>query len=81
MFFDWKLQLEKVKVTRNLKNDTKLYQRIRIPCKNDQGYCNLTTRTQATIVWFPEETCTIFRIAKIHARMNKFHQKYFIESI
>ena len=38
-------------------------------------------RTQATIVWFPEDTCTTFQVAKIHARMKKFHQTYFIESI
>ena len=36
---------------------------------------------QAIIVWFPEETCTIFQVAKIHARMIKFQQNYFIESI
>ena len=46
-----------------------------------QGYCDPTTRTQATIVWFPEDTCTTFQVAKIHARMIKFHEKYSIESI
>ena len=80
MFFDWKIQLEKVQLTRDLKDDTVLYQGIRLPCTNDQGYCDPTTRTQATIVWFPEETCRIFQTAKIHARMVKFHKKYFIES-
>ena len=29
---------------------------------------------------FPEETCTVFQVAKIHARMIKFHQKNYIES-
>ena len=58
-----------------------IYQRIRLPCKNDQGYCDPTTRTQATIVWFPEDTCTTFQVAKIHARMIKFQEKYFKESI
>ena len=58
-----------------------IYQGIRLPCKNDQGYCDPTTRTQATIVWFPEDTCTTFQVAKIHARMIKFHKKCFIESI
>ena len=81
MFFDWKIQLEKVQLTCELKDDTILYQGIRLLCKNYQGYCDHTTRTQATIVWFPEETCTIFQVAKIHARTIKFHQKYFIESM
>ena len=81
MFFDWKIQLEKVQLTRDLKDDTILYQGIKLPCKSDQGYCDPTTRPQATIVWFAEETCTVFQVAKIHARMIKFHQKIFIESI
>ena len=81
MLVDWKIQLEKVQLTRDLKGDTKIYQGIRLPCKNDQVYCDPTTRTQATIVWFPEDTCTTFQLRKIHARMIKFHQKYFVESI
>ena len=81
MFFDWKIQLEKVQLTRKLKNDTSLYQCIRLSCKIDQGYCDPPTRTKATIIWFPEETCTVFQAARIHARLIKLHQKYFIESI
>ena len=80
-FFGWKIQPEKIQLTRDLTDNTMIYQGIRLPCKNDQGYCDPTTRTQATIVWFPEDTCTTFQVAKIHARMIKFHEKYFIESI
>ena len=60
MFFDWKIQL-----TQDLSNDCIIYQGIRLPCKNDQGYGDPTTRTHATIVWFPEDTCTTFQVAKI----------------
>ena len=81
MFFSWKKQLEKIQLTRDLTDKTIIYQGIRLPCKNDQGYCDPTTRTQSTIVWFPEDTYTTFEVAKIHARMIKFHEKYFIESI
>ena len=80
MFFDWKIQLEKMQLTRDLSDNTRIYQGNRLPCKNDQGYCDPTTRTQATIVWFPEDTCTTFQVAKIHARMIKFHENYFMES-
>ena len=80
MFFDWKIHFEKVQLTRNLKDFTIVFQGIRLSCKNDQGYCDPTTRTQETIVWFPEGTCTTFQVAKIHARMMKFHRKNFIES-
>ena len=75
------IQLEKIQLTRDLKYNTIICQGTRLPCKNDQGYCDPTTRTQATIVWFPGDTCTTFQVAKIHARMIKFHQKHFIESI
>ena len=78
MFFDWKIPLEKVQLTLNLKYDTIIYQGVILPCKNDRGYCDPTTRTQATIVWFPEDTCTTFQVAKIHARMKKFHKNFFL---
>ena len=39
MFFDWKIQLEKIQLTRDLSDNTMIYQGIRLPCKNDQGYC------------------------------------------
>ena len=81
MFFDWKIQLEEVQITRNLKDDAKMYQEIRLPCKNDQGYCDTTTRTQGKIVWFPEDTCTTFQVARLHVRMIKLHREYFIETI
>ena len=80
-FFDRKIPLEKVQLTRDSKDDTIIYQGIRLPCKNDQGYCNPTARTQTTFVWFPEDSCTTFQRAKIHARIIKIHQKFFIESI
>ena len=81
MLSDWKIQLKKVQLTRDLKDYTIFYQGIRLPCKIDQDFRDLFTRIQATLVWFPENTCTLFPFAKIHARMINFHQKYFIESI
>ena len=84
MFFDWKIQFEKVQLTQVLKNDTIIYQynlQDSLVKTTDQGYCDPTTRTQATIVCFPEDTCTTFQVAKRHARMIKFHQKHFNEPI
>ena len=71
LFFDWKIQLEKLQLTRDLKDDTILYQGIRLPCKNDQGFLRS----------YNTNTSNHFQVAMIHARMVKFHQKYFIESI
>ena len=75
MFFDWKIQLEKLQLTRDLSDNTMIYPGIRLPCKNDQGYCDPTTRTQATIVWFPEDTCTTFQVAKIHDSNKSIHHE------
>ena len=74
MFFDWKIQLGKVQLSRDLNDDTTIYQGKILPCDNNQGYCDPTTQTQATIVWFPEDICTTFQVAKIHARMIKFYK-------
>ena len=41
MFFDWEIQLEKIQLTRDLSDNTMIYQGIRLPCKNDQGYVTL----------------------------------------
>ena len=77
MFFDWKIQLEKIQLTRDLSDNTMIYQGIRLPCKNDQGYCDPTTRTQATIVWFPEDTCTTFSSSKNTRSYDKISRKIF----
>ena len=81
MLFDWKIQLEKVQLTRDLKDDTIFYQIVPLSCKIDRSFCVPTIRSQATIVWFPEDTCTRFQVARIHARRIKVHQKSFSESI
>ena len=70
MFLIGNSNWKKKQSTRDLKDDIKKYQGLRLPCKNDQGYYDPTTRTQATIVWFPEDTCTTFQLAKIHARIH-----------
>ena len=57
MFFDWKIQLEKVQLARDLKDDAIIYQGIRLPCKSDQRYCQPTTPKQAKIVYIPKNTC------------------------
>ena len=72
MFLDWKIQLEYTQLTRNLKDDTIKCQGTKLPCKKDQGLCNLTTRTQATIVWFPEDTCTTFQDFKLQQFTQEF---------
>ena len=76
--FGWKIQ---VPVIRHLKDDTKFYQGFCLLCKKDQGYCDPTTRTQATIVCLPEDQFTTFQVAKIAARNILFHKNGFIASI
>ena len=71
MFFVRKTQLEKVQITRDLKNDTILYQVICLIWKKNQGFCDPTLRTRATLVWFSEDTCTPFQVAKTQAKLIK----------
>ena len=54
MFFDWKIQLEKIQLTRDLSDNTMIYQGIRLPCKNDQGYCDPTTRHKQQLFGSPK---------------------------
>ena len=37
MFFNWKIQLQKIQLTQDLKDNTIIYQGIRLPCKNDKA--------------------------------------------
>ena len=59
MFSDSKNQLENVQLKRDLTDDSILYQGFRLSSKNDQGYWDPTTRTQATTIWFPDFISTI----------------------
>ena len=77
MFFDWKIQLEKIQLTRDLSDNTMIYQGIRLPCKNDQGYCDPTTRTQATFVWFPRRYMYNISSSKNTRSYDKISRKIF----
>ena len=95
MFFDWKIQLEKIQLTRGLTDYTMIYQGIRLPCKNDQGYCDATTRTQAiffdyegNILWF--YTCTkkvsplyVFEDKRCYKRIPIFYKNkvHFVDTL
>ena len=68
-------------LTCDLKDDTILYQRIHLPWKKDQGDCEPTSRNQATIACFPDDTFTTFQLAKNHARLISFHKIDYKESV
>ena len=68
MFFDWKIQLEKVQVTRDLKNDTILYQGIRLTCKMTKDITILQLAHKQPLYGF----------LKKHAQFSKL-QKYTLE--
>ena len=66
----------KIQLTRDSKDDTILNQGKRLTWKNDQGYCNPTTRTRAT-TRVPE----FISLKSTQEWLNFFHQQFFIESI
>ena len=61
MFFDLKIQLEKVQLTRDLKDDTILYQGIRLLCKHDQGYAILQHEHKQQLYGFPKKPAQFFK--------------------
>ena len=61
MFFDWKIQLEKVQLTRDLSDNTKIYQGNRVSCKNEKVIVTLQQGPKQQLFGFP----------KIHAQHSK----------
>ena len=54
MFFDWKIQLEKIQLTRDLSDNTIIYQGIRLTCKNDQGFVTPQQEPKQQLFGFPK---------------------------
>ena len=68
MFFDWKIQFEKAQLTRDLKDDTIIFQGSRLPCK----------KTKETAIPLHEKKQLLFGSPKTHVpHFNK--QKYTLE--
>ena len=61
MFFDWQIQLEKVQITRDLKNDTILYQGIRFPCKTTKDIAILQHAHKQPLFDFPKKPAQLFK--------------------
>ena len=61
MFFDWKIQLEKVQLTRDLKDDTILDQGIRILAKMAEDIANLQHAQKQLLYGFLKKPAQFFK--------------------
>ena len=59
MFFDWKIQLEKVQITRDIIDDTKIFQGIRLLCKKDIAI--LLHEHKQPLYGFPKKPAQFFK--------------------
>ena len=51
-----------------------------LPCYHSDGFCEPTTRTPYTLIWFDEKFCLIFRLQEFIGRMTRIKDRYWIES-
>ena len=51
-----------------------------IPCYHSDGFCNPTTRTPYTLIWFDETFCLIFRSQEVIGRMTRIKDRFWIEN-
>ena len=61
MFFDWKIQLEKVQLIRDLKDDTIIYQGGRLPVKTAKDVAILQHAHKQTLYGFPKKPVQFFK--------------------
>ena len=51
-----------------------------LPCYFADGFCEPTTKTPSTLVWFSDDFCLIFTLQDFIGRMTKIDDRYWIET-
>ena len=75
------LQLTNVTLTFDVASEHMYYGKDRIKCDIDRGYCEPNHAIKATVIWQPQDHCRIFDVRRSRARMIKFQNRYFIETL
>ena len=57
------------------------YNKDRIKCDIDRGYCEPNHAIKATVIWEPQNHCRTFDVGRLFARMIKFQKRYFIKTL
>ena len=76
----WSLIVKEIEITYDDKNNKLIYHGHTLPCLHDDGFSKPTLLTPFTIVWFPEELCSIFSILSFMGRMSKLNNRYWLET-
>ena len=77
----WSLQLTNITLTFDVASEHMYYGKIRIKCDLERDHCPPNHAIKVTVIWEPENPCRIFDVGRSHARMVKFQQRYFIETL
>ena len=73
--------IKKVTLNYNIRDDDLLLDGRKLPCNIDDSFCEPTVRPPSTLVWFPETQCIIFEMAQQYAKITKWNECYWMETI
>ena len=75
----WRLKFSEVELTYDDTSNDMIIDGHTLPCYFADGFCNPTTKTPFTLVWFNDDYCLIFTLQDFIVRMTKIEDRYWIE--
>ena len=78
---DWVLHVEQLRLQYDHKKNTISYSGHILPCTYSDGVCPPTAAFPATLIWEPQKHCVIFFSHDFQAKMIKYNNRYWIESL
>ena len=76
----WRLEISEVELTYDDPANVMIIEGHTLPCYFADGFCNPTTKTPFTLVWFNDDFCLIFTLQDFLGRMTKIEDRYWIET-
>ena len=77
----WSLQLTNITHSFGVKSENIYYGKTRLKCNLERSYCPPNHAIKAAVIWEPNNNCRIFDVGRSYARMIKFQNGYFIETL
>ena len=72
---------KKVTLRYYIKEDSLLLDGEKLPCNIGDSFCEPTVKHPSTLVWFPETQCVVFEMATQYAKITKWNERYWMETI
>ena len=76
----WRLEISEVELTYVHTANIMIKDGHTLPCYFADGFCQSTTKTPFTRVWFSDDFCLIFTLQDFLGRMTKIEDRYWIET-